>query len=142
MRYLKLAAIAALAALLLLTFTAPAYAAPAQPVDVGSTAPTFDMMGTYSAPDLNAAIGIDATGYAMIVWDNDYGRHTALYEATERIPGGGFMAVGVSAASDIYPVGSRVIAIKPAEKGFIQLVTFDPYSHQISGKLSHDPGYK
>jgi hypothetical protein len=133
MRYLK---IAALAASLLLAFTAPiASAAPVLPVEVSAvvaTAPTYDMMGTYSAPELRAVVVVSADGHAGIGWDNDYGRHYAFYEATQRIPGGGFMAIGTR-AEDGYPNGSRMIAIKPAERGFIQLVTFDPDTREISG---------
>lgn len=58
-----------------------------------------------------------------IAWDNESGRHIALYGAVDRLPGGGFVAKADVADGGIFPNGANVIGIKPAERGTIQLLT-------------------
>ena len=85
--------------------------------------PTHDMAGAYVAPALSAAIVVNACSGVEIAWDNDSGRHVALYGAVERLAGGGFIAKADVADGGIFPNGANVIGIKPAERGTIQLIT-------------------
>lgn len=109
-----------------ITGATSAYAAPAEaPRCYNTGTPTYDMAGLYFAPDLDAAIEVNACGGVQITWDNQSGRHTALYGAVDRLPGGGFIAKADVAVDGIFPNGSNVIGIKPAERGTIQLITTD-----------------
>ena len=58
-----------------------------------------------------------------IAWDNESGRHIALYGAVDRLLGGGFVAKADVADGGIFPNGANVIGIKPTERGTIQLLT-------------------
>ncbi|MFN8636255.1 MAG: hypothetical protein U0893_20595 [Chloroflexota bacterium] len=103
-----------------------AHAEPANaPYCYNSSAPTYDMAGVYLAPELPARIEVNACGGAEVIWDNASGRHDAHYMAVERLPGGGFIAVADVAVGGVFPNGARVIGIKPAERGAIQLFTAD-----------------
>ena len=117
-------AAAALAVTVSVAGTASVYAAPAEaPRCYNTGVATHDMAGGYIAPDLDAAIVVNACGGVEIAWDNDSGRHNALYGAVDRLPGGGFIAKADVADGGIFPNGANVIGIKPAERGTIQLIT-------------------
>ena len=116
--------VAAFAVVVAVTGVAPAHAAPAEaPRCYNTGVPTHDMAGAYVAPDLDAAIVVNACGGVEIAWDNSSGRHNALYGAVDRLPGGGFIAKADAAQGGIFPNGANVIGIKPAERGTIQLIT-------------------
>ena len=120
--------IAAVAACILLLSTSPTPQASA-----AMGVPTWDMAGAYDAPDFQATVVIHPNGTAGIVWDNQYGRLVAEYIAVSRIPGGGFVAESDDSVNPFLPNGARVIAIKPAERGYIQLITFDQNTQAITG---------
>lgn len=108
----------------------PTFAAPsAAPPCYNTPTPTYDMAGLYLAPELPARIEVNACGGVEIIWENSSGRHDALYAATDRLPGGGFVAVADVALGGVFPNGAEVIGIKPAERGAIQLITSDPYGN-------------
>jgi hypothetical protein len=101
-----------------------AHAAPvASPPCYRNSSATHDMAGRYFAPDIPAAIEVNACGGVQIVWDNESGRHTAFYGAVDRLPGGGFIARADEADDGIFPNGADIIGIKPAERGTIQMIT-------------------
>lgn len=123
MKGIKLAALAFAIALSVTGVTA-AHAAPAEaPYCYRNAATTADMAGKYFAPDIPAAIEVNACGGVQIVWDNASGRHNAYYGAIERVPGGGFIARADEATGGVFPNGADLIVIKPAELGKIQLIT-------------------
>jgi hypothetical protein len=116
----------AFAAVLTVTSIGAAHAAPvAAPPCYNTDTATHDMAGGYFAPELPAAIEVNACGGVEITWDNQSGRHVARYGAVERLSGGGFIARSTEAIDGIFPNGAKVIAIKPAERGTIQLITTD-----------------
>jgi hypothetical protein len=116
----------AFAAVLAVTSIGAAHAAPvAAPPCYNTDTATHDMAGAYFAPELPAAIEVNACGGVEITWDNSTGRHIARFGATERLRGGGFIARATEAIDDIYPNGAKVIGIKPAERGTIQMITTD-----------------
>ena len=104
-------------------------AAYAAPPCYNTSTPTYDMAGVYSAPALSAAIVVNSCGGVEIVWENDSGRHRALYAAVDRIPGGGFIAHSDVAEGGVFPNGAPMVGIKPAERGYIQLFTADSRSN-------------
>jgi hypothetical protein len=130
MRYLRLAATIALAltTILAATFLLP-LPVEAAPNCYTQYVPTSDMAGAYYAPDLSAYIEVNACGGVEIVWENSRGVHNAQYSSTSRIRGGGFFARAYSAYDGTYPNGAGMIGIKPAERGYIQMATFDQFAN-------------
>ena len=125
-RALTVSAAAAFAVMVSVAGAASVHAAPAEaPRCYDTGVPTHDMAGAYVAPDLDAAIVVNACGGTEIAWDNQSGRHVALYGAVDRLPGGGFIAKADVADGGIFPNSANVIGIKPAERGTIQLITTD-----------------
>lgn len=101
-----------------------AHAAPvAAPPCYRNSSATHDMAGRYYAPEIPALIEVNNCGGAEITWDNDSGRHNAYYGAVDRLPGGGFIAKADEALDGIFPNNAEIIAIKPAERGAIQMIT-------------------
>ena len=114
----------AFAAVLSVTSINAAHAAPvAAPPCYNTNTATHDMAGAYFAPELPAAIEVNACGGVEITWDNSTGRHVARYGAVDRLRGGGFIARADVATDGIFPNGANVIGIKPAERGTIQMIT-------------------
>src|SRR4051794_36923594 len=116
----------AFAAVMSVASIGSALAAPVEsPICYNTNTPTYDMAGGYFAPELPAAIEVNGCGGVEITWDNSTGRHVARYGAVERLSGGGFIARADEAVGGVFPNGSTVIAIKPAERGTIQMITTD-----------------
>ncbi|MFN8632797.1 MAG: hypothetical protein U0893_03005 [Chloroflexota bacterium] len=114
----------AFAATLTLSGVGAAYAAPADaPYCYNTATVTYDMAGQYYAPDIPAAIEVNTCGGVQIAWDNSTGRHNAFYGAVDRLNGGGFIARADEAQDGVFPNGARLIGIKPAERGYMQLIT-------------------
>src|SRR6266511_3783323 len=110
-------------------YLATAAPAEAAPNCYTQYATTSDMMGAYYAPDLAAYIEVNACGGVEVVWENEMGMHDAQYYSTARLRGGGFFARAYSAYGGIYPNGAGEIGIKPAERGYIQMATFDQFGN-------------
>lgn len=64
-------------------------------------------------------------GATMIFWLNDYGEHYALYIVEDRLPDGSMLAYGYAPDPEInaYLDSSPMVAIKPAERDHIQVIT-------------------
>lgn len=123
-------AIMALVALLfslLPSNTPPANAAPADQRGCAANAfLQFDMAGTFTSPYMN--LEIYPCGGSYLSWSNQAGFHYATYYSSERIPGGGVGARGMTPDPNtgMYLDASYVIGFKPAEPGFIQVITLSP----------------
>jgi hypothetical protein len=114
-----------LAVMLLPTGTALAQM---QPVCYGNAFRQDDMAGVYVSQEATMRVEIYRCGGSMVVWDNLYGRHAAAYAGRTRLPGGGIGAFGMSPDPLVgYLDGALTIGYKPAEPGFIQVVTVNPY---------------
>jgi hypothetical protein len=128
MRHLKLAGIAALAAATLLAFAAPTYAATAAPCAYGAIT-QYDMTGVYWSAEWSAYIEVFPCGGTYIGWENNAGRHGATYVTTGRVRGGGYFLEGLQPADVGYPDSAYHIAFKPAERGYVQLITYDRFDN-------------
>jgi hypothetical protein len=105
-----------------------AQAAPLQPaVPMISCRPdlvnTTDMAGRYVMPDMRVEVA--PCGAALVFWTNDYGDHQAFYIVEDRLPDGSLLAYGYAPDIEIraYLDSSSLLAIKPAEPGYIQVLT-------------------
>jgi hypothetical protein len=84
------------------------------------------MAGVYVNPASPMRVEVFACGGAYVQWDNVYGTHAAAYGSTTRLPGGGVAATimpGYGPALD----DSHRIGFKPAEPGYIQVITLGVY---------------
>lgn len=82
-----------------------------------------DMAGTYEQRDL--LLIMYPCGSSLIAWTNAYGEHVSGYYSWDRVPGGGVVAYGFYPDPEInaYLDTVRTIMIKPAEPGWVQLMT-------------------
>lgn len=118
--------ILALCAVLLLVTALPCTAA-AQTCHPGLIA-QGDLAGTYVSQESLMRLTIYPCGGSHLLWSNTYGTHEAVYVTSERLPDGGL----VSALYQPDPVvgsldGRNTIGVKPAEPGYLQLVTIGPF---------------
>jgi hypothetical protein len=87
-----------------------------------------DMAGTYINPESPMRVEVYPCGGVYLQWDNVYGTHRAIYYGTRRSTGGGFAAEGVRAEpAGVFLDDSFRMGIKPAEPGFVQIVTLGVY---------------
>jgi hypothetical protein len=87
-----------------------------------------DMAGQYVSFEDQMRITVFPCGGVAVQWSNPFGTHEAAYYGVERLPGGGIIAR--IAIPDPYVRsldGRNVIALKPAEAGFIQAITMGPF---------------
>jgi hypothetical protein len=85
-----------------------------------------DMAGVYVDPASPMRVELYPCGGAYVQWDNAYGTHSAAYGSTQRLPGGGVMAVALP-VTGVPLDDSRQIGFKPAEPGYIQVITLGVY---------------
>jgi hypothetical protein len=127
---LKIAAGAFVVAVLLALAPGAAYAQPA-PCAPGLLN-TEDMAGVYIGMDGPMRVQIYPCGGTTLLWDNTYGRHLALYTVADRLPGGGVIASGSKPDAAVgYLDNAYTLGIKPAEPGFVQVITVDPYGQFV-----------
>jgi len=117
---------------------APVSAAPYQPATGGVTcrAGSFeqnDMAGVYESSQM--MLEVYPCGGSTVFWMNSYGEHQSVYLSVDRLPGGGLLTEGYmpDAKHGGYLDSLRTLAIKPAEKGWIQVATItdDDHVHRI-----------
>lgn len=91
----------------------------------------FDMAGTYIGDDI--ILEMYPCGGSYVEWQNDYGQHYATYYTVQRLPGGEKIARGISAdpSTRSYLDGVAAMGVKPAEIGFIQIVTNGPLGVRV-----------
>jgi hypothetical protein len=117
----RILVIVVLAAIALVPNTAAA--APAAPPTqcVASATTQFDMAGTYSSTEHQMYVEIFPCGGIYVEWKNRFGSHAGAYR-TEVHPSDGVLAThGTGEALDSQPH----IAVKAAERGYVQLWTLD-----------------
>lgn len=85
-----------------------------------------DMAGVYVNPESPMRVEIWPCGGSYVQWENAYGTHRAAYATYARFPSGGVVAVGM-AGQGPYLDDSYKIGFKPAEQGYIQVVTLGVY---------------
>lgn len=128
MRYVWLLILVAMVSML-----APAQVASAQGNCTAEAFRQFDMVGAYVSPESQMRVEIYPCGGSVVMWDNAYGRHTAVYASYDRLVGNGVMASGIQVdpISGGYLDSSYSIAFKPAEPGYIIVGTFKPYDESV-----------
>ena len=100
----------------------------AQPFCPAGQMDQSDMAGTYVSQDMR--VDITPCGSSLVTWLNDYGIHRAEYGGTQRLEGNGIIALLYS--DQPYGLDNRrAVWYKPAERGFIQLVTTDSMATDI-----------
>lgn len=124
----RIAALALVVAALLFVGPEPAYA---QACPAG-TLWQGDMAGVYLDPTLPMRVQVYPCSGVHILWDNAYGRHSAYYRMTIQAPGGGVIGHGFEPDPHVgYLDNAYTIGVKPAEPGFVQLITVDPYGNFV-----------
>lgn len=124
LKALALAGAVAVAALL--SPAQPTHAAPLSQACQAGAFRQHDMAGVFVSPESRMRVEIFACGGSYLQWDNQYGTHYAIYYSDTRLPGGGVAATlmpnGLIGLDGVTRVG-----YKPAEAGWIQVITADPY---------------
>lgn len=90
-----------------------------------------DMVGVFVSQAAMMRVEIYACGGTFVQWENAYGSHFAMYAGTNRLPGGGIAASKMAESVESLD-GTNRIGFKPAEIGFIQVITVDDYG-QLRG---------
>jgi hypothetical protein len=67
----------------------------------------------------------------LVTWDNQFGRHAAAYGVISRINGDFIIARGLVPDPYGYLDNQTSIGFKPAEAGWVQLVTVSPYGTDV-----------
>lgn len=125
-------------ALGLLLFLIPATPVQAQPSSVTPDCPfvaypQYDMAGVYVDPSIPMRVRVFPCGGVTITWDNLYGRHEAHYVTTQPLVGGGLIARGHEPDPRVgYLDGTSTVGVKPAEPGFVQVITVSPYGEIVA----------
>lgn len=86
-----------------------------------------DMAGVYVNPASPMRVEVFPCGGVYLQWENVYGTHRAIYYGTGRVAGGGFAAEGVRSERGVFLDDSFHMGIKPAELGYVELVTLGVY---------------
>jgi hypothetical protein len=113
----------------LFLFTAiPTYAAPAQPgVCAYNLQPQNDRAGYYVSDTEAMAVEVFPCGGIMVTWDDTLNRpRNAGYITKKVLQGGGYIAA-LADEWDIGLDGKYTITVKPAERGWIQVMTINQY---------------
>jgi hypothetical protein len=106
-----------------------AQAARAAPADQGCQARAFfqfDLAGTYVSQAALMRVEIYPCGGTLVQWDNAFGTHYAGYYSDTRLTGGGIAAGWLPESSGKLDMADR-IGFKPAEPGYLQVITVSPY---------------
>lgn len=85
-----------------------------------------DMAGVYADPVAMMRVEVYACGGIYVQWDNQYGTHAAAYGTDARVPQGGVTAT-VLPNMGVPLDGSRRLGVKPAEVGYVQVITLGVY---------------
>lgn len=116
--------------LVVLAFGAPsALAAPLeQPCGAGAI-DQRDVAGVYISSENLMRLTIYPCTGSVLLWSNTYGTHEAGYIAAERMPDGGLIARVYQPDPYVRSLdGRNVIGVKPAEVGWIQIITIGPFA--------------
>jgi hypothetical protein len=104
---------------------AETHAAPAGQGCYAGAVTQHDMAGTYYSTEYAITVELYGCGGALVAWDNAYGRFSAIYYATQRVPGEGVIARRAPDTVECLD-SSVVIGFKAAERGYIQVFTTPP----------------
>jgi hypothetical protein len=120
-------------ALIAVIFALGPVAAHAQetPCPAGTLA-QHDLAGIYVDPSLPMRVKVWPCSGVTITWDNPYGRHQAYYSMSMAVPSGGVIGHGRTPDPSVgYLDNATTLGVKPAEVGFIQVLTVDPYGNIV-----------
>lgn len=118
---------AAVLMVLFLFTTTPIYAAPLQPgFCPASMHDQRDMVGYYVSDTEAMAVEVFPCGGIMVTWDSNIGPRNAGYITKKVLQGGGYIAA-LADEWDIGLDGKYTITVKPAERGWIQVMTINQY---------------
>lgn len=121
---MRIAIIAALLALVALS-PSPAHAEAPCP----GSPDTSDMAGLYLSQESLIRLHLTECGSVGVLWENAYGTHDVPYHVVDGLRGGGVVAVTDSGG---FGLDGRVsIGIKPAEPGFVQIITLSPFGTDL-----------
>jgi hypothetical protein len=105
----------------------------AAPADQACAATAFrqhDMAGAFISAEYRMRLEIYPCGGSYLQWDNAYGTHFATYGSTIRLAGGGVGALPLDNSYERLD-GVNAIGFKPAEPGFLQVITVNPYGEVV-----------
>jgi hypothetical protein len=83
--------------------------------------PMYDMSGTYASTTMTLSVKPCSS---LLIWRNEYGQHMAVYIPTTRLAEGSTVAVAADQRFTLDSAGA--VGIKPAEPGYIQIITHSP----------------
>jgi len=90
------------------------------------------MYGVYLADEYRLRLDIAPCGGVTVLWASPSGTHRAIYSGNEATPGGGFIARVIFPDPIARSLDNRnVIWVKPAEAGWIQVVTMSPFGDDL-----------
>lgn len=85
-----------------------------------------DMAGVYDMPSSPMTVRVAPCGSIFVVWSNGSGQHEAIYTSGVRLAGGEILAGVVQPDPWVGSLDNRpTIGVKPAEPGYIQILTFN-----------------
>jgi hypothetical protein len=119
--------------LLVLTLVLPAPRAEAQADGCPpGYLPQADMAGVYVSMESTMRITIWPCGGVEVFWSNEYGTHRAYYLHEAEFEGGGFIARIYQPDPYVGSLdGRNVVAVKPAEPGYVQALTVGPFVDNV-----------
>lgn len=92
-----------------------------------------DMAGVYESWESQMRLTVYPCGGTHLLWSNWTGTHEAGYVGSERLPGGGVVARVAIPDPMVRSLDNRnALAYKPAEPGYIQVITVGPFGEEIS----------
>lgn len=91
-----------------------------------------DLAGIYVDPSIPMRVQVYPCSGVRVLWDNPYGRHEAYYSMTVRVESGGVIGHGHTPDPRVgYLDNAYTIGVKPAEVGFVQIITVSPYGEIV-----------
>lgn len=124
--------LAAVAALLVIAALAPTPEAAAAQGCLPGAFRQDDLAGTYISPENRMRLTVFPCGGSVVLWENHFGMHEAGYRGQERVEGGGFFARLAIPDPVVRSLDGRdMIWVKPAEPGWVQIVTVSPFGDEI-----------
>lgn len=91
-----------------------------------------DLTGMYESWEVAMRVQAFPCGGIAVMWSNEFGTHTAGYYAVEQIPTGGVIARLTYPDPLVRSLdGRNVLTLKPAEPGFVQVITMGPYGDNL-----------